>query len=87
MITNVQSKNVLAARLAEAAPLTESDAVEMLELGSWPIETMATWVAYLEGGAPAFEIACCGRKWMVEADYPPICPLCYHIAELDKNGR
>ena len=77
----------LAARLAETAPLAENEAVEMLEKGSLPIETIDTWLAYLEGNAPAFEIACCGRRWMVETDYPPICPLCYHVATLHENGR
>ena len=77
----------LAARLAETAPLAESEAIEMLEIGSWPIKTIDTWLAFLEGNAPAFEIACCGRRWMVETDYPPICPLCCHGAALQENGR
>ena len=87
MITDSKIKDGLAARLAEAAPLAESEAAEMLEIGSGSVETIDTWLAYLEGNAPAFEIACCGRIWMVETDYPPICPLCYHVAEFHENNR
>jgi len=87
MITDSKIKDGLAARLAEAAPLAESEAVEMLEIGSWPVDTIEIWLAYLEGNAPAFEIACCGRRWMVETNYPPICPLCYHVAALQEDSR
>ena len=80
-------KKDLAIRLAETASLAESEATEMLERSSWPIETVDSWLAYLEGNMPAFELACCGRKWMVETIYPPICPLCHHMATVQENNR